>query len=140
MNFLLDLLDNQNDFNAYFESINKLESLIKLNLLRKKTSIIKIAQFLGLTGLETLDLNKNEIFYFEKKSFVGSGLDNLLELNLNRNQLTEIRYADFYHLLKLKHLYLNFNKIKSNNALSELKYLEVLMIEFNKIKEIVTAP
>ena len=132
----LDLSNNQNDFETYFESINKYNTLNTLNLSFNKISMIMTQQFFKLEQLKVLDLSYNEIFYFEKDSFFG--LNNLLELYLNNNQLTQLESNYFNNLQNLKSINLDRNKIKiiRSKDFNALVNIQSISIRFNRIKSI----
>ena len=98
--FLSEILNNSIRINSLdlsniqpfftFDYINKLDTLIQLNLSFNQILIIKEKQFDSLNKLQILDLSNNQIFFFETNAFLG--LQNILELYLEKNHLFVILY------------------------------------------------
>jgi len=68
--YSLDISNNQDTFENYFDFINSFVQLKILNLSYNKISMIRTRQFDKLFQLKKLDLSFNEIFYFEENTFL----------------------------------------------------------------------
>ena len=107
-----------------------LAAITALNLASKNITALKIGDFDGLTSLQALFLNNNQLtdlpaFLFIRyperaartpTTVVGTifnGLTSLQQLHLNNNQLTFLREAVFYGLTSLQYLSLHNNTIDS---------------------------
>lgn len=135
--FMTNFLDlqNKNLDNKFFKKYNDVLPLFKdVNSVRLfNNKLTKIPKFLyELENLISLDLNQNQIKKIYKKDT--DGLSNLQELHLNSNELTDLPET-FNNLSELRVLSLNFNPITTfPNIILELHNLDSLVINKKQIK------
>ena len=127
----LDLSDNEiGDFSSKLSGLPNLEVL---NLSGNNLTTIP-ADLCELKKLKTINLSSNKI---TSGSF--SCLSGLERIFLNNNELTVIP-AGITEMQSLKSLYLHSNKLTDlDEKLIQLKNLEVLLVQYNKIAETQTA-
>ena len=107
-----------------------------LNL--RQLNLYSIPPLFGLTHIEIIDLEDNNITHCEKHAF--SHLKNLKILHLSNNKLTSIARLNLKHCPHLKQLNLFKNKLKDSgelaqiSTLSELEILDLSSNQFKKIK------
>ena len=103
----------------------------------KGQDIDEISQedFLGLTGVTSVNLSYNNITSLTERVFAGSsggGLTNVTNLNLSHNDISTVNNA-FAGLTKLEELNLSYNAIVSLPSLLNLSALTKLDVSHNAI-------
>ncbi|VDI21042.1 Hypothetical predicted protein [Mytilus galloprovincialis] len=108
----------------------------RLELNQNKIQSIDATSLSGLTSLEMLFLEYNEISSIEDGAF--STLRSLSILHINDNKLTNIKPDTFKSLESLRELHLEYNEISSieDGAFSTLSSLSLLNIHENKLTSI----
>ena len=110
-----------------------IRTLPQLGPLDEPLNSLKAGDFLGLTSLERLLLDFNEISVLPEGIF--DGLTSLSSLQMYRNNLTLLQPGIFSGLSELRHLYLTHNRVVaiSDSAFVDLTRLRVLNIRGNQL-------
>lgn len=113
-----------------------LKKIRKINLDKCSIRTVKANQFRGLTSLEILSINRNEINYIEDNAL--KQLPSLKELCLNDNLLKKINEQTLRGATNLLILHVINNKIRSiaQDAFYNLGSLSELDLSLNKLKSL----
>ena len=110
------------------DSLRGLSSLVQLNLMDNKITIIEEGSFPDSRQLTSLNLNSNQMDFLNKSTL--KGLEHLQNLQIDNNNISKIEDGAFVLLPYLQHLSLRGNNIstitsKTFQGLSSLKELDM---------------
>lgn len=113
-----------------------LKKIRKISLDKCSLRTVKANQFRGLTSLEILSINQNEINFIEDNAF--KQLPSLKELYLNDNLLKKINETTLRGATNLLVLHVTNNKIRTiaQDAFFNLGSLSELDLSLNKLKSL----
>ena len=122
--------------NKNFSLIENLKENDKVRRLRMRKSGIKTISnqnFVGMTNVEFIHLDLNQISLIEENSFENCSV--LYEIDLSYNLITAVLAKTFSGAHKLLNLWLTGNKIKyiERNAFENLKSLKKISLSDNQV-------
>ena len=129
---IMEKLDTVHCDGLYSQELADL-TILGIGTRRNPSTSLQAGDFAGLTGLQELWLNENQLTTLPAGVF--DGLTNLSMLHLNGNQLTALPAGAFDRLTNLIMLSLNHNRLTAlpDGAFDGLTSLEALSLADNRL-------
>ncbi|XP_078604359.1 uncharacterized protein LOC144878055 [Branchiostoma floridae x Branchiostoma japonicum] len=128
-------IDNNEITSILSQTFAGLQSLQILRLNGNKISVIEPRSFTSLKNLTHLDIRNNQITSVLNQTF--AGLRNLQWLHLKNNTISDVEWGSFQHLQNLTELHIENNEITTifSKTFAGLRNLKQLYLNGNHIKD-----